>query len=96
MTLLSRTTFLHISEALIGLAVIGIVTGPDLNIDFPSLYQEQTALAFESKTVHLYLSSIVRTELTSFWKESLKEEKPYIVGNVHSHEDEGKLAFKKM
>ena len=40
-----------------------------------------------------YLSSIVRTELTSLWEESHKEEKAYIMGIVHSHEDESKLAF---
>ena len=71
------------------------MTWSDVNIDSPSLYQEQTALAFESKTVHLYLSSIVGTELASFWEESLKEGKAYIIENVHKHEDEGKLAFKK-
>ena len=43
----------------------------------------------------LYLSSIVRTELTSFWEESHKEGKVYIMGIVHSREDEGKLAFLK-
>ena len=41
----------------------------------------------------LYLSSIVRAELTSLWEESQKEEKAYIMGIVHSHEDESKLAF---
>ena len=41
----------------------------------------------------LYLSSIVRTELTSLWEESHKEGKAYIMGIVHSHEDERKLAF---
>ena len=43
----------------------------------------------------LYLSSIVSTELTSVWEESHKEGKVYIMGIVHSHEDEGKLAFFK-
>ena len=43
----------------------------------------------------LYLSSIVRTELTSLCEESHKEEKAYIMGIVHSHEDESKLAFLK-
>ena len=43
----------------------------------------------------LYLSSIVRTEFSSFWEESLKIGKAYIIGNVHSHEDECKLAFFK-
>ena len=42
-----------------------------------------------------YLSSIVRTELTSLWEESHKEEKAYIMGIVHSHQDESKLAFFK-
>ena len=42
----------------------------------------------------LYVSSIVRTELTSFW-EAHKEGKVYIMGIVHSHGDEGKLAFLK-
>ena len=45
----------------------------------------------------LYLSSIVRTELTSLWEESHKEGKEYIMGIEHSHEDESKAAFfKKM
>ena len=43
----------------------------------------------------LYLSSIVRTELTSFWEEFHKEGTAYMMGIVHSHEDEGKLAFLK-
>ena len=88
------------------LPVIGVVTWPKywLSQFIPG---KKTALAFESlglsvvrvqsvsKAVPLYLSSIVRTELTSFWEESHKEEKVYIMGNVHSHEDEGKLAFFK-
>ena len=41
----------------------------------------------------LYLSSIVRTELTSLWEESHKEGKAYIMGIEHSHEDESKPAF---
>ena len=43
----------------------------------------------------LYLSSIVRTKLTCLWKEFHKEEKAYIMGIVHSHEDGSKLAFFK-
>ena len=43
----------------------------------------------------IYLSSIVKTELTSVWEETQKEEKAYIMGIVHSHEDESKLAFLK-
>ena len=39
----------------------------------------------------LYLSSIVRTELTSLWEETHKEGKAYIMGIVHSHKDESKL-----
>ena len=41
------------------------------------------------------LSSIVRTELTSLWEETHKEGMAYIMGIVHSHEDESKLAFFK-
>ena len=33
--------------------------------------------------------------MTSFWEESRKEGKVYVMGIVHSHEDEGKLAFLK-
>ena len=43
----------------------------------------------------LYLSSIVRAELTSLWEESHNEGKAYIMEIMHSHEDESKLAFKK-
>ena len=43
----------------------------------------------------LHSSSIVRAELTSFWEESHKEGNAYIMGIVHSHEGEGKLAFLK-
>ena len=43
----------------------------------------------------LYLSSIVRTELTSPWEETHKEGMVYIMGIVHSHKDESKLAFFK-
>ena len=43
----------------------------------------------------LYLSSIVRTELTSLWEEFHKEGMAYIMGIVHSHKDERKLAFWK-
>ena len=42
-----------------------------------------------------YLSSIVRTELTSLWKETHKKGMAYIMEIVHSHEDESKLAFFK-
>ena len=48
-----------------------------------------------SKAVPLYLNSIVRTELTSLWEEPHKEGKAYIIGIVHSHEDESKRAFLK-
>ena len=41
----------------------------------------------------LYLSSIVRTELTSLWDETHEEGIAYIMGIVHSHEDESKLVF---
>ena len=43
----------------------------------------------------LYLSSIVRTELTSLWEETHKKGMAYIMGIVHSHEDESKLALLK-
>ena len=45
----------------------------------------------------LYLRSIVRTELTSFWEESHKEGNAYIMVIIHSDqgEGEGKLAFLK-
>ena len=43
----------------------------------------------------LYLSSIVRTELTSLWDETHEEGIAYIMRIVHSHEDESKLAFLK-
>ena len=45
--------------------------------------------------MHLYLSSIVRTELASLWEETHKERMEYIMGIVHSHEDEIKPAFLK-
>ena len=43
----------------------------------------------------LYLSGIVRTESTSLWEETHKEGMACIMGIVHSHEDESKLAFLK-
>ena len=43
----------------------------------------------------LYLRSIVRTGLTSLWEETHKEGMAYIMGIVHSHKDESKLAFLK-
>ena len=45
--------------------------------------------------MHIYLSSVVRTELASLWKETHKKGMAYIMGIVHSHEDESKLAFLK-
>ena len=41
------------------------------------------------------LSSIVRTELTTLGEESHKEEKAYIMGIVHSQDDESKLGVFK-
>ena len=45
--------------------------------------------------MHIYLSSVVRTELASLWKETHKKGMAYIMGILHSHEDESKLAFLK-
>ena len=48
-----------------------------------------------SKAVPLYLSSIVRIELTSFWGESHKQAKAYIMGIVHSHRRRQTSFFKE-
>ena len=45
--------------------------------------------------MHIYLSSVVRTELASLWKETHKKGMAYIMRIVHSHEDESKVAFLK-